>query len=134
MRVKFSDVIDPVSATALNRVYHEVTKGKKTRTRERIDALIDPLRARGVGRIDTNADRNELAGGSKGVAPNGDVLKLLLTLPSLKVVIAHGKHARMLVQDKVPPGALYCGTRFSRESNLVREDVGQKASRALSLL
>ena len=97
-------------------VFEEKRKASRKRlrlkTRKALDHLLDPLRAEGLGCLETNVFRDEKTRGDKPTIRNDDVLQILLAelqqLPNFKAVIAHGKDAKEFMSDQSLPPRIKC--------------------------
>jgi hypothetical protein len=87
-------------------------KRLRLKTRKALDHLLDPLRAEGLGCLETNVFRDEKGRGYKPINRNDDVLQTLLAelqqLPNFKAVIAHGKHAKEFMSGQSLPPHIKC--------------------------
>ena len=89
--------------------------GKRLKTRDALDRLLNPLRDAGLGCLETNVFRNQNPDGHKGrgrKVKNDDVLQILLEelpqLPQFRAVIAHGRPAKNFMSGRSLPLHIQC--------------------------
>ena len=86
--------------------------GKRLKTRDALDRLLNPLRDAGLACLETNVFRNQNPDGHKGrghKVKNDDVLQTLLAeLPQLRTVIAYGKCAKNFMSGQSLPPHVEC--------------------------